>query len=1329
MSVRTGNHAMFLPNRRGILKRDNDLRAKAHRMALDSVQGDVNTQEPLSMQFSRGQKADMKKLQQQAARSEYVEKCNRKLVDKMMMIMQGLCGTILSEQTFPDFNPGTLNYRIRQRELLRIDRANSALLHRLETTSSGYNKALVKPKHFQEPHMGLFPRSEQSVKSAGSRPGKRTRPLGSSTAPSAGGTVASQRGRGRGNRQLGWDASVTSVLTEGSAFPTTTLGRFQDASSGGGVSGPPLPRQGGGQREAVKPRSGSPGGPDGGGSVDTISGLSRTPHPPSISSRATCGSTSGRVPSALKRCRRLAKTTPAKPGATVFRGGIRVGDEYALLTVTRATEGFGEDGSQGFLLKAYFPMSLAVHTVGIAAANLPAFTAGSRTAVRQLFQSGEKSRRRWERVIKHLELRPWNDSSMQNPVEETQRVAGPESDSPGRAEKMGADRSTATTASAAGGAESATSETAAAATAPAADSLGMLEGAEDKGGEAPATPAAEAGATAATAATAMGPGASTFSTFEMVLVPPHDAPVLIIQRLVRGRLMRETYKILKRAIIVIQAAIRGWKYRMAKRQYEAATKIAAVTRGKRGRNRVKQERAARGIQKHTRSWLRKRNLEKEKAAKQIQRAVRRRHEKLRRERKLAAREESLFLYEQPTPETTTAMRGGGRAPGRRHGQRKRPVIPNNKRRLPGVSKATKSSGSSTSSSINSSRHIAREEGSGGGMKVGRIGVSEGGVGAGKAACTPPRNQRPRPPDAKDFTRKGTHDVEGRMVGRNDHTGVDSRVGGISVIPPPLPKSSAAAPRVAGAWPSGGAGTRTAKAAAAAAGTAITAAEAAPKPAPDSQKGSGKSSPRSASGGNKGRARRPPVADGKQPELKPAPDHLPQNVADDKSSSSHIDGDGNSAELNRQRRSSSIPWVEEAANGKHSLDVAGDKSSSSHIDDAGTSAELNRQRRSSSIPWVEEAANGKHLRDVADDESSSSHIDGGGNRAELNRRRRSSSIPWVEEAANGKHSLDVAGDKSSSSHIDDAGTSAELNRQRRSSSIPWVEEAANGKHLRDVADDESSSSHIDGGGNRAELNRRRRSSSIPWVEEAANGKHFQPPSQTKTTVEPAFETLTGRTSPDGTVRISRSSPSPDAGQHGGSNTASGGGTSETKPASAPQEVAESAPSKQTAARQQVAMGSHQISIDNSGGENSSAPNRRTSSISWADDIVARTGDNGASSLSPKAAALTVSRPADGNGDGHGSGLAGDGDNSAPNRRTSSISWAEDIVARTRDNGASPSSPKAVALTASRPADGNGIGLAGDGDNSAPNRRTSSISWAEDIVARTGEAVRPRDSAAA
>lgn len=45
----------------------------------------------------------------------------------------------------------------------------------------------------------------------------------------------------------------------------------------------------------------------------------------------------------------------------------------------RAADGFGEDGSQGFRLKAYLPLSLAVYTLGVAAEQLPAFTAGSRT--------------------------------------------------------------------------------------------------------------------------------------------------------------------------------------------------------------------------------------------------------------------------------------------------------------------------------------------------------------------------------------------------------------------------------------------------------------------------------------------------------------------------------------------------------------------------------------------------------------------------------------------------------------------------------------------------------------------------------------------------------------------------------------------------------------------------------------------------------------------------------------------------------------------------------------------------------------------------------------
>ncbi|CAM9537920.1 unnamed protein product [Ectocarpus sp. 13 AM-2016] len=325
-------------------------------MALQSVRGDVDTREPASMKFSRGQLVDMKKLQQEAARAEHVEKCNRKLVDKMMMIMQGLCGTIVSEQTFPDFNPGTLNYRIRQRELVRIDRDNLALMHRLETASSGYNKALVKPKYFQQPHMGLFPRSEQSVKSAGSKSRKRIRPGGPPTAPSCG----SERrvpspfrvgcgGDGGGRSDdggLGWGASVASALTEPSSFPTTTLGKFHDASS-------PAPawknsgewRESGADANASELRIDEPGdlgGGDGGGggggvdggSVHPATGLARTPNPPSISSRATCGSLSGQTSSKLRKCRRLARPTAAKPGATVFQGGVRIGDDYAIVIVT-----------------------------------------------------------------------------------------------------------------------------------------------------------------------------------------------------------------------------------------------------------------------------------------------------------------------------------------------------------------------------------------------------------------------------------------------------------------------------------------------------------------------------------------------------------------------------------------------------------------------------------------------------------------------------------------------------------------------------------------------------------------------------------------------------------------------------------------------------------------------------------------------------------------------------------------------------------------------------------------------------------------------------------
>lgn len=248
-----------------------------------------------------------------------------------------------------------------------------------------------------------------------------------------------------------------------------------------------------------------------------------------------------------------------------------------------------------------------------------------------------------------------------------------------------------------------------------------------------------------------------------------------------------------------------------------------------------------------------------------------------------------------------------------------------------------------------------------------------------------------------------------------------------------------------------------------------------------------------------------------------------------------------------------------------------------------------------------------------------------------------------------------------------GTAASAGKQLEQKPSP---ERAPDVILQNVGDEKSSSSNNDGGGNNGKLNRERRSSSIPWVQEAANGKHYRSPSLTKTTVEPAIETLTGRRPPDGTARRPSSSPSHAEGQqHGGSNTASGSapeGTAEPKPTSAPQEVAESAASKQTALREPVVAGSHRASINSSGRENNTA-NRGTSSISWAEGLVAGLEENGASSSSPEAAAVTASRPADSNGNGTGngtgSGLAGDGDNSTSIRQTSSISWTEDIVTRT------------------------------------------------------------------
>lgn len=141
----------------------------------------------------------------------------------------------------------------------------------------------------------------------------------------------------------------------------------------------------------------------------------------------------------------------------------------------------------------------------------------------------------------------------QNPVEEAQRAAESEVDSTRKAEHVGGEKSAATTATAGAAAtETTKADTAAAA------SLGGLEGLEAKRTEATAAQAAEvagaATAKAAAVATAMRPGTGKL---EMVLAPPYDAPVIIIQRLVRGRLMRETYKMLK-VLVSFQVFFSRW---------------------------------------------------------------------------------------------------------------------------------------------------------------------------------------------------------------------------------------------------------------------------------------------------------------------------------------------------------------------------------------------------------------------------------------------------------------------------------------------------------------------------------------------------------------------------------------------------------------------------------------------------------------------------------------------------------------------------------------------------------------------------------------------------
>ncbi|CAN0120416.1 unnamed protein product, partial [Discosporangium mesarthrocarpum] len=89
---------------------------------------------------------------------DQIQRNNRILVDRMMVIMQGEGSPPLCGEPYLGFNPGTLNYRHRKQEIVRIEKENLYLMHRIEGVKSGYSRERIRPTHFRVPHMGLFPR-------------------------------------------------------------------------------------------------------------------------------------------------------------------------------------------------------------------------------------------------------------------------------------------------------------------------------------------------------------------------------------------------------------------------------------------------------------------------------------------------------------------------------------------------------------------------------------------------------------------------------------------------------------------------------------------------------------------------------------------------------------------------------------------------------------------------------------------------------------------------------------------------------------------------------------------------------------------------------------------------------------------------------------------------------------------------------------------------------------------------------------------------------------------------------------------------------------------
>ncbi|CAN0479801.1 unnamed protein product [Ectocarpus sp. 12 AP-2014] len=718
-----------------------------------------------------------------------------------------------------------------------------------------------------------------------------------------------------------------------------------------------------------------------------------------------------------------------------------------------------------------------------------------------------------------------------------------------------------------------------------------------------------------------------------------------------------------------------------------------------------------------------------------------------------------------------------------------------------------SSGSTTTTTNNNNAKPA----GGGDRNKGKVG-SGAPIASGKMASTPPRNQRPKPPDPKDFTRspyrrprggwvrggggggaRGTPATNGKVPLRHaaadclrpaapprpsdapgsprpngDRSlasggyltsgGAQSEV--VSVTPPPLPKSARAAPEVAGAWPSGGAGTRTANAAAKAAAATPTTNGAGRTPNP------GPPADAVAVGKKKGLAAPAPApravgSDQKYLEL--FSEVVSQEVGVNKDEPANTNNNGNGVAANRQQRSSSIPWVEEAATGKHyrpTPPLTATKETAGEVQ--ALAGDDTTPRCTDRRPFVGSPDTGQTSNNITDKKCTreAAVADGGGNtdgkcnsQSSSDRNRRTSSVSWAEDIAEGNTNgvqseplpLEVVGstvDNNSAEATLRAGNTdgkrnsqSSSDRNRRTSSVSWAEDIVKGKGEsarrqpapQKLGRTQAPSSELDNtgpvaGNNTTEmkppggsssgqdnLDQNRRTSSVSWAEDIVEGKggsarHPSPQEllavdNNKLDAASSAGNSKGQEDNDQDRRTSVS---------WAEDIVEGKGGSTQPHPSVRDGTAAAVDNNKTEAAQTGGSGN---------GHDDTDRNRRTSSVSWAEEIVegkgGRTPQQSPSQTRVESVVDNNKTKAASSG-----GNSAAQDNSDQHRRTSSVSWAEDIVAEKEDGTRQRLSLQEnteSAIDNNRAKAGSSGSSSSEQDNRDQNRRTSSVSWAEEIVA--------------